>query len=491
MQQVKCRSYYYMIERRISTGITNLDSILDGGLIKEKSYLIKGGPGSGKSTFGHLFLQEGVLQDEKTMLITMGESADSILFNSKQQGIDLTKVEILDMSPGKQEYSNEHNYSVFSPVEVAAEPIIKKIIEEIEKHQPKRVLLDSLTMLKYLYENPFQYKNMALSLIRHICTTGATLLMVSENHPNSADEEAEFWVDGVIEVKNAVDWRRIRVHKFRGSGFHGGDHAIKIDGTGIRVYPRLQPNKYDRAFISDPVSSGIDELDEMLHGGIEKGTISMLTGPTGAGKTNLGIQFMKQASLRGERSVIYTFEESTAVIIKRSKMIGVPVDEMIENGNLTIKSIEPFSFSPDEFSMIVRKDIEENGTEMVMIDSVGGYSLTVRQDDPLERLHSLCTYLGNVGVTCFLVSETSNITGDFITTNLHASYLADNIIFLRYMEVTGELKKSIGILKKRMSDFERTIRELNITAEGIKVGKPLRNLHGILSGVPTIIGSSE
>lgn len=480
-----------MADGRISIGNIDLDLILEGGLIKDKSYLIKGGPGTGKSTVGYLFLQEGACQKEKTMLITLGESADNILFNSNQQGIDLSGTKILDLSPGKQDYSNETNYSVFSPVEVEAEPIIKKIIEEIEKHQPERVLLDSLTMLKYLYENPFQYKNMALSLIRHICSTGATLLMVSENHPDTADEEAEFWVDGVLEVTNSADWRRIQVHKFRGSGFRAGDHAMKIDGKGLHVFPRLQPNEYDRAFISDPISSGIDELDEMLHGGIEKGTISMLTGPTGAGKTNLGIQFMKQASLRGERSVIYTFEESAAVIVKRSRTIGVPVDDMIENGNLTIKSIEPFSFSPDEFSMMVRKDIEENGTEMVMIDSVGGYSLTVRQDDPLERLHSLCTYLGNVGVTCFLVSETSNITGEFITTNLHASYLADNIIFLRYMEVTGELKKSIGILKKRMSDFERSIRELNITTEGIKVGKPLTNLQGILSGIPTIIERAE
>jgi len=480
-----------MTKERISTGVSNLDTILEGGLIKEKSYLIKGGPGTGKSTIGYLYLQEGRSRKEKTMLITLGESAENILFNSKQQGIELSGTNILDLSPGSQDYGNEVNYSVFSPLEVEAEPIIKKIIEEIEKGQPDRVLLDSLTMLKYLYENPFQYKNMALSLIRHICTTGATLLMTSENQPNAPDEEAEFWVDGVLEVTNDADWRRIRIRKFRGSGFQSGDHAVKIDGNGFHLFPRLQPSEYDRQFMSDPISSGIDQLDEMLHGGIEKGTVTMLTGPTGSGKTNLGIQFMKQASLRGERSVIYSFEESAALIMKRSRTIGVPVDHMIEKGKLTIKSIEPFSFSPDEFSMMVRRDIEENGTELVMIDSIGGYSLTVRQDDPLERLHSLCTYLGNVGVTCFLVSETPNITGEFITTNLHASYLADNIIFLRYMEVTGELKKSIGILKKRMSDFERTIREMNITGEGIKIGKPLRNLQGILSGLPTTIERAE
>jgi len=472
---------------RISIGIENLDSILGGGLIKQKSYLIKGGPGTGKSTIGYHFLEKGASNNERTMLITLGELGENIRAHTKKQGIDLSDTEILDLSQGNNQLNQEQNYSVFSPVEVEAQPIIQKIVEAIEKHQPERIMLESLTMLKYLYQNQFQYKSMALSLINHVCSTGATLLMISETHPKVDEDEAEFWVDGVLAVSYSTDWRRISVRKFRGSSFQDGEHAIKINEKGISVFPRLQPNKYDRIFSSEPISSGIDELDEMLHGGIEKGTISMFTGPTGAGKTNLGMQFMKQASIRGERSVIYTFEESAEVITKRSRLIGVPVDEMIESGQLTIKSIEPFSFSPDEFSMMVRKDIEENDTKIVMLDSVGGYSLTVREDDALERLHSLCTYLGNVGVTGFLVSETSNITGEFVTTNLHASYLADNIIFLRYIEVEGELRKSIGILKKRMSDFEKSIREFKITGDGIELGKPLTNLQGILSGTPQIV----
>jgi len=472
---------------RISIGIENLDSILGGGLIKQKSYLIKGGPGTGKSTIGYHFLEEGAPNNERSMLITLGELGENIRAHTKKQGIDLSDTEILDLSQGNNQLNQEQNYSVFSPVEVEAQPIIQKIVEAIEKHQPERIMLDSLTMLKYLYQNQFQYKSMALSLINHVCSTGATLLMISETHPKVDEDEAEFWVDGVLGVSYSEDWRRISVRKFRGSSFQDGEHAIKINEKGVSVFPRLQPNKYDRIFSSEPISSGVDELDAMLHGGIEKGTISMFTGPTGAGKTNLGIQFMKQASIRGERSVIYTFEESAEVIAKRSRLIGVPVDEMIESGQLTIKSIEPFSFSPDEFSMMVRKDIEENDTKIVMLDSVGGYSLTVREDDALERLHALCTYLGNVGVTGFLVSETSNITGEFVTTNLHASYLADNIIFLRYIEVEGELRKSIGILKKRMSDFEKSIREFKITGDGIELGKPLTNLQGILSGTPQIV----
>lgn len=472
---------------RISIGIENLDSILNGGLIKQKSYLVKGGPGTGKSTVGYHFLKEGASNSESTMLITLGEPEKNIRRHTKKQGIDLSDTEILDLSQGNSPLNEEQNYSVFSPVEVEAQPIIQQVVEAIETHRPDRVMLDSLTMLKYLYQNQFQYKNMALSLINHVCSTGATLLMVSETQPTSAEDEAEFWVDGVLSVSYSDDWRRISVVKFRGSSFQDGKNAMKINDQGISVFPRLQPNKYDRIFSSEPISSGVDELDDMLHGGIEKGTISMFTGPTGAGKTNLGIQFMKEASVRGERSVIYTFEESAGAIIKRSRLIGVPVDDMIESGQLTIKSIEPFSFSPDEFSMMVRKDIEENDTKIVMLDSVGGYSLTVREDDALERLHSLCTYLGNVGVTGFLVSETTNVTGDFVATNLHASYLADNIIFLRYIEVEGELRKSIGILKKRMSDFEKSIREFKITGDGIQLGEPLTNMQGILSGNPQIL----
>jgi len=473
-----------MNSSKISTGIPQLDSILKGGVIKRKSYLIKGGPGTGKSTFGYHFLEDGNDNGESTMLITLGESEENIRSHSAIQNIDLSGTVILDLGPGKRDLNSTQNYSVFSPLEVEVEPIISSVVEAIDKHEPTRVMLDSLTMVKYLYENPFQYKSMALSLIHQICSSGATLFLISENHQSSGGEEAEFWVDGVLEVKSGPNWRRLEVHKYRGSDFQAGDHAIKITENGIVVYPRLQPGKYEKEFQNTPLSSGIDELDIMLEGGIEKGTTTIITGPTGAGKTNLGIQFMKEASSRNERSVMYTFEEATDIIVNRSRLIGVPIESMIQKGQFSIKSIEPFSFSPDEFAMMVRRDVEENDTRIVMIDSIGGYGLSVREEDALERLHSLCTYLGNVGVSVFLVNETQNITGTFVTTNMNASYLADNIIYLRYLELSGELKKSIGILKKRLSDFEKTIREFKITGEGIKIGPPLSNISGILSGTP-------
>lgn len=470
--------------KKISTGVAGLDEILKGGLLPQKSYLIKGGPGTGKSSFGYHFLERAMKDGEEVLYITLGEARENIIHNAEQLGIDLSGANFLDLTPDEDIYRNSKTYSVFSPAEVEQEPIVKSIVEAVEKHNPTCVFLDSITMLRSMNQDPFQMRNMALSFIKFICNQGATLLITSEAYEQSADKEATFWVDAIIHLEYSSDWRKISVSKYRGSDFLHGNHAFKINEKGIVVFPRLRPGNYDRNYASEPISTGIDELDELLHGGIEKGTVTIVSGPTGAGKTNFGIQFAKEAASRGERSTVYTFEESADVLVKRSESIGVPVQSMIENGNLEIFSVEPLSYSPDEFVSIVRQDIEDNDTKIVIIDSVGGYGLSIREENTLERLHSLAVYLQNMGVTTLLIHETANVTGQFETTGMNASYLADNIIFLRYLELNGELRKAIGVLKKRMSDFERTIREFNITKDGLKVGDKMTNLRGILTGLP-------
>ncbi len=481
----KHRHYFLMRDNtKISTGVAGLDEILLGGLLPRKSYLLKGGPGTGKSTFGYHFLSRALEQDEEALYITLGETRGNIITNAKKLGFDLSGVRFLDLTPTEDVYKNSRTYSVFTSAEVEQKPIVKSIIEAVEEHKPTCVFLDSITMLHTLNQDPFQMRSMALSFIRFVCNQGATLLITSETYDQSADKNAAFWVDGIIELQYSPAWRKISISKYRGSDFLPGNHAFKIGDEGISVFPRLQASNYERDFLSEPVSTGIDELDELLHGGLEKGTVTIVSGPTGAGKTNFGIQFCKEAASRGDRSAIYTFEESAEVLMKRSESIGVPVRSMIENGNLKIVSVGPLSYSPDEFSAMVRRDVEENGTRIIMIDSVGGYGMSIREEDTLERLHLLAVYLQNMGVTTLMIHETSNVTGQFETTGMNASYLADNIIFLRYLELNGELRKAIGVLKKRMSDFERTIREFDITSEGLKVGNKMTNLRGILTGMP-------
>lgn len=475
-----------MRTNRISTGLPGLDEILMGGLISQKAYLLQGGAGTGKTSFGLHFAEHAVNEGHSALYITLGESEADIRENARSINLDFNGVDILDLTPSENLQKESGGYSIFSSTEVEQQPLIDAITETVNEKKPKRVVFDSITILRLLNDNEFQYRKLGLALIKFICQSGATLLLISETDPVQKKIDATFWVDGIINVAYTPEWRKIDVTKYRGSDFLHGNHAFKITGKGITVFPRLQPSNYNRSFDAKQLSSGIAELDKMAHGGIEKGTTTLITGPTGAGKTNLSIQFIKEAASRNERSVIYTFEESKELIIKRSKSINIPIDEMIKSGNLSIIPVEPVSYSPDEFLKIVRTDVEEKNTELIMIDSMGGYSMAVREENALKRLHMLTVYLQNMGVTTFLTNETQNLTGDFSTTNMHASYLADNIFFLRYIEVQGQLRKAVGILKKRLSSFENTIREFRINEQGISVRKPLSNLRGILTGLPEI-----
>jgi len=473
---------------KISTGLPGLDEILHGGLIPGKSYLIQGGPGSGKSTLGLHFLNEAIQNDKETLYVTLGESKDSILTNASRMGMDLSKADFLDLSPKDDLYKSSNSYNVFSSAEIEQGPIMESIIKAVDEHKPSRVVLDSITMLRFLNQDPFQLRKMALSLINFVTSKGATLMLISESLDNSTEKDATFWVDGIMKLESDSPWRKITVTKFRGSDYVPESHALKITDRGMIVYPRMRPNDYSRQFPNETLSSGIKEIDKLLQGGIEKGTTSLIVGATGVGKTNLGLQFIKEAASRNDRSVLYTFEESKELILQRSKKVNIPLEEMLDTGNLRIVPVEPLSYSPDEFAKMVRTDVEENGTSIVMIDSIGGYNLAIREENILERLHALTVYLQNMGVTTFLINEAENITGQFKATQMNASYLADNILFLRYLEINGQLRKAIGVLKKRLSDFENTIREYKITSEGIKVGDPLHNIRGILSGNPEIVG---
>jgi circadian clock protein KaiC len=225
-------------------------------------------------------------------------------------------------------------------------------------------------------------------------------------------------------------------------------------------------------------------LDELLHGGLERGTITILSGPTGVGKTTIGMQFMKEAAGRGERSVIYTFEEWRELLLRRSESINIPVRNMTQRSTLDVVQIEPLRYTPDEFARMVREEAEKNNTSIVMIDSISGYSLAVRGQNLVRHLHALSKYLQSMGVAVILINETADIIGEFKATDVGISYIADTIIFLRYLEIRGQLRRAIGVLKKRLSDFEKTLREFEITKYGLRVGRPLTDLRGILTGIP-------
>ena len=480
-----------LLSLRVSTGIEGFDEILYGGFIPRRAYLLRGGPGCGKTTLGLHFLTEGVAKGERSLFITLGEPEAEIRANAQALGFDLNQVHFLDLSPNAAFFTEMQTYDIFSPADVEREPVTQQILDQIEALQPQRVFLDAMTQFRYLATDSFQFRKQVLSFLRFLVEQGATILFTSEGTVSAPDDDLQFMSDGVIHLHFRPEGRILSVSKFRGSDFRSGDHAMRLTAQGMRVFPRLLPEQHAQQFIKEVIASGVPELDELLHGGLERGTISILTGPTGVGKTTLGLQFMKEAAGRGERSVVYTFEELQETLMQRCEALNIPVRAMAERGTLAVVQIEPLHFTPDEFARMVRAEVEQQHASIVMIDSIAGYSVSLRGEDVSVHLHALCKYLQNMGVAVLLINEVHSVAGELTVSDLGISYLADNIVFLRYLELRGEIHKAIGVLKKRLSNFERSLREFEMSRYGIKVGRPLTNLQGILSGHISLIDAAS
>jgi circadian clock protein KaiC len=473
---------------RCPTGIEGLDEVLHGGLVPHRAYLVRGGPGTGKTTMGLHFLRAGIARGERALMITLESNEAQLRIDAAAQGLGLEGAHVLDLSPTREFFAQNQSYDIFSPADVERDPTTTLITQTVQEHRPHRVFVDAITTLRYLSPDAFQFRKQALSFLRFLVESGATVVMSSEPTAAVPDDDLRFMSDGILELDVSPDHgtlrRTLSVAKMRGSNFEGGNHSLRLTEQGMVVYPRLVPSSHERDFAAEIIPAGLPELDEMLGGGIERGTITILSGPSGVGKTTLGMQFMREAARRGERSVVYLFEEQKDTLLHRCASVGMPVREMVEEGTLSVVQVEPLRYSPAEFAVLVRREVEQRGARIVMIDGIAGYRLTLAGDDLVSQLHALGRYLKNMGVTVLFINETEAITGDFRATEAGVSYLCDNLIFLRYLEVYGELRKAIGVLKKRVGDFGKALRELQITDEGIRVGGPLIGLRGLLTGTP-------
>ena len=473
---------------RLSTDVPGIDEILHGGLVPYRSYLVRGQPGTGKTILGLHYLAAGTENGETALFVNWEETTADIERNAAAFGFNLDEVHFLDLSPKSDFFADDQSYEGFESSAVESDPLTERITDGIPSLGPDRVFVDPLTQLRYLSTDEYQFRKQALSFMRLLSEQEATVLFTTQDMETTPDDDLQFMSDGIFELNCQSTGRTISVPKFRGSDVRSGQHALRITDVGLRVYPELRPGDHRAEFVAEALSSDIPEMDELLDGGIERGTISVISGPTGVGKTTTGTQFMKEATGRGERSVIYLFEESESTFLTRSEAVNIPVERMLDQQMLRVEEIEPLECSPQEFAHRVRTDVEENGTNIVLIDGIAGYRLSLRGDDEglVPYLHALCRHLKNVGVTVMLIDEIETITGEFQATEGTISYLADNLVFLRHLELHGEMRKVIGVLKKRTSDFERTLREFKITEHGITVGDPLTGLQGILSGTPQL-----
>jgi len=284
--------------------------------------------------------------------------------------------------------------------------------------------------------------------------------------------------------------RQLRIVKVRGSKFHEGLHDFVIERGGLVVFPRLVAAEHRGWVPPERVPSGLNELDTLLGGGLDRGTSALLLGPPGAGKSALVTQYASSIAERGEAVACFVFEESRERFIHRASGFGREVRSLLEAGRLTVRQIDPAEVSPGEFAHVLKTSVEERGVRLVIIDSLNGYLNAMPNERFLMlQMHELLLYLNQQGVLT-LMTMTQHGVLSHMQSPADISYLVDSLILLRYFETKGEIKQAISVVKNRDSRHERTIREFQITPTGIRIGEPLRDFRGVLSGVP-IYGGKE
>jgi len=477
----------------LSSGVPGLDEILAGGLTRDRLYLVEGEPGTGKTTLALQFLNEGARQGESVLYITLAETAVELRSVADSHGWTMEGIHIEEILPNEDVLDPQQQYTIFHPSEIELGTTTQRIVAAIDKYQPRRVVLDSLSELQLLAESPLRYRRQVLALKQYLTSRNCTTIFLDDRTALSTDLQVRSVAHAVLTLEQVdqaygAERRRLRVVKYRGIAFHGGAHDYKIVNGGLKVFPRLVAAATRATSERRQLSSGLPELDQLIGGGLEEGMSTLISGPPGTGKSTLAAQFVHAATARGEPCAMFLFEEARNNMLNRSSGLGMKLTQAIESGLLTIQQIDPAELAPGQFTYAVTQAVER-GVRMVVIDSLNGYLNAVPDERFLSiYLHELLTYLGQRGVVSIVVGVQQGMIGSGMSTTIDASYIADNVIMLRYFEAQGEVRQAISVFKKRGSAHERTIRSFQIGNDGIRVGPVLQDFHGILTGVPTYDG---
>jgi circadian clock protein KaiC len=379
---------------------------------------------------------------------------------------------------------------MYHPSEVELSETTKRVLAAVEKVNPSRVVFDSLSEMRLLAQSSLRYRRQILALKQFFIGRHCTVLLLDDRTSEGSDLQLQSIAHGVISLEQlapvyGTSRRRLRVLKFRGTGYRGGYHDFTIVQGGLAVFPRLVAAEHQAAFARGPVASGVTALDALLGGGPDRGTSTLLLGPAGSGKSTIAVQYAAAAAARGEHAVIFAFDESLETLRARSAAVGIHFKEGRGASQLRVQQVDPAELSPGEFAHLVRVAVEEDGARVVVIDSLNGYMNAMPEEQFLTaQLHELLMYLGRQGVTTMMVVAQHGMTGATMQTPVDTSYLADAVVLLRYFEHAGRVKKAISVVKKRSGAHEDTIRELRIRTGGISLSEPLTELRGVLTGSP-------
>jgi circadian clock protein KaiC len=375
---------------------------------------------------------------------------------------------------------------------------VQLIQEKVASASPSRIVFDSLSEMRLLAQNPLRYRRQVLAMKQFFSGLAATVVLIDDltAERGQRDSHLHSLCHGVITLERTTlqfgaARRRLQVQKLRGVDFSAGYHDLTIRKGGLEVYPRLIAAHHHKPFVGDPTPSGVAAMDALLAGGPMRGTSTLISGPAGAGKTTLALQYVHAACERGEACTVLEFDERIGTLLVRTRQMGLDLQRHLDSGRLIILQIDPAEVAPGEFAWRIRKQVEERDVRIMVIDSFNGYVAAMPQEQHVAlQLHELLSYLNQRGVTTFIVNPQTGLVGSMATSSINISYVADTVILIRFFEAEGRIRKALSVLKNRGGAHEDAIRELRIDRGGLRIGAPLTEFHGVMTGNPEYIGSS-
>ena len=486
---------------KVPTGVPGLDEVLLGGYVRGGFYLIQGDPGSGKTTVALQYVLSRASAGEKCLYISLTESRSDFENACDSRGWDIDAFELCDLTQSAANLVGTVDASIFHPSETELGETTQAILDAVEKANPQHVVFDGLSEMRLLSGDALRYRRQLLSMKDFFAQRKTTVLLLDDRSSPFGEIQPESLVGGNLVFDRFLPAygkarRRMFVSKVRGSGFREGFHDYDIAEGGVRVHPRLVAGEHHDQFNQVVTPSGIANLDAMLRGGLSAGSTTLMLGPAGVGKSTVSMQFVINALREGQKAAIYLFDEVLGTLFERTEKLCHGAEcglrSFITSGLLHAQQVDPAEMTPGAFAHEVRRVVEA-GAKVIVIDSMNGYLNAMPEERFLTtHLHELFAYLNQKGVTTIMVvAQHGMMLGTNVGDQIDVSYLADTVLLFRYFEANAEIRQAMSIFKKRTGAHERTLRELTITEGGIRVGEPLREFRGIMTGVPAYQGEAS
>jgi circadian clock protein KaiC len=485
-------------DERCPSGVSGLDEILMGGLPRDCFYLLQGDPGSGKTTLALQFLLEGVRRGESTLYITLSETREELLKVARSHGWSLDGIPLIELSKIESLLRPESQTTVFHPSEIELIKVSQMLSDEARSRRPSRVVFDSLSEFRLISETPLRYRRELLRLKQEFASYHSTVLLLDDKMDSrfGTDPHVLSLTHGVMEMEQlspdyGASRRRLRVLKMRGVKYLEGYHDYAINTGGLCIFPRLVASGYCAGFRHEPVPSGLEEMDALFGGGLDRGTTTLIMGQAGTGKSTIALQYASCMACNGEKSMIFAFDETRSVMLARARNLGLDIERHVTSGIITVQQVDPAELSPGEFAVRILKGVQA-GARLVVIDSLSGYLNAMPGEKYLNsQMHELCSALNQQGVITILILPQHGLI-EAVSAPADVSYLADTVVSVRFFEALGEVRQALSVIKKRSGHHEKSIREFKMDpGKGIRVGAVLKDFQGVLSGIPVFHGTKE